>query len=356
MNRRSFIASSAAVIGAGWARREAFGTSYDRVPPEGAVYDVVVYGATASGVIAAVTAARQGLQTVLLEPGRRVGGMVSGGLGWTDFATSDDGAVIGGFAREFFSRVGRFYGAERTRRFNESVGNPRLGDVGWYFEPHVAENIMRQMLEEAGVVTSFGSRLRQTMAVKKNHTNVSEILLDNGRSYQGRVFIDATYEGDLMAQAGIAYTVGRETRSTYDEPLAGVLKANRDVALASSRQQAMPAGTSAYNSPGKLIVGVVPAPSQALGSADRKVQAYCFRLCLTKTPDNRIPFSRPEGYNPAQYELHARVMHAMQANDNNRPPTLRRFLKNSSIPNGKTDSNNQGPASTDFVNASWEYP
>ncbi len=157
---------------------EAFGASYNRESLEGTHYDVVVYGATASGVIAAVTAARLGLATMLLEPGRHVGGMVSAGLGWTDFAPSDDGAAIGGFAHEFFSRVGRFYGAERTRRFNESVGNPRLGDIGWYFEPHVAENIMRQMLEEAGVVTNFGSRLRQAMAVTKNHTNVSEIFLN----------------------------------------------------------------------------------------------------------------------------------------------------------------------------------
>src|ERR1044071_757279 len=171
-------------------------------------FDVVVYGGTAGGVIAAVSAAREGLQVALLEPGRHLGGMVSGGLSWTDFGKKD---VIGGYSLEFYWRAGRHY---QMSRFGH--------EIAWMHEPHVAEDIFREMLTEARVPVFLEHRLREKSGVKKNGAVISEITMENGASFEARIFIDSSYEGDLMAQAGVSYTWGRESSAQYGESLGGV--------------------------------------------------------------------------------------------------------------------------------------
>ncbi len=171
-------------------------------------FDVVVYGGTAGGVIAAVSAAREGLKTALLEPGTHIGGMVSGGLSFTDFGKKE---VIGGYALEFYQRVGQHYGMG-------GYGN----EVAWYHEPHVAEAIFREMLRKADVAVFEKHRLREKDGVTKSGAEVRAVRLENGASFSAKIFIDSSYEGDLMAQAGISYTYGREGSSQYNESLAGV--------------------------------------------------------------------------------------------------------------------------------------
>ena len=171
-------------------------------------FDVVVYGGTAGGVMAAVSAARQGLKTALVEPTAHLGGMVSGGLGWTDYGKKE---VIGGYALEFYWRVGMHYQMAR-------YGN----DVAWLHEPHVAETIFRDMLRAAGVTVFERQRLREKTGVRKNGATVAAITTEDGTEFTASVFIDSGYEGDLMAQAGVSYTFGREGSAQYGESLAGV--------------------------------------------------------------------------------------------------------------------------------------
>ena len=171
-------------------------------------FDFVVYGGTAGGVATAVAGARHGAKTVLLEPGDHVGGMVSGGLSGTDVGKSE---VIGGMALEFYWRAGRHYGLDR-----------HLQQLAWMPEPGAAEQILRQMLAEAGVTLLARHRLVEKRGVIKQGARVAEIVMENGARFRGKVFADATYEGDLMAQAGISFTIGREGVKDYGESLAGV--------------------------------------------------------------------------------------------------------------------------------------
>ena len=173
-----------------------------------AKFEVVVYGGTAGGVIAAVGAARDGLNVALLEPGKHLGGMVSGGLSWTDFGKKE---VIGGYALEFYWRAGRHYEMSRYGQ-----------EIAWMHEPHVAEDIFRQMLREAHVTVLLGHALREKNGVRKNGSSITEIAMENGDSFTADIFIDSSYEGDLMAQAGVSYTWGRESSEQYGESLGGV--------------------------------------------------------------------------------------------------------------------------------------
>ncbi len=296
-------------------------------------FDVVVYGGTAGGVIAAVTAAREGLQTALVEPGNHLGGMVSGGLGFTDFGKKE---VIGGYALEFYYRVGRHY---QMNRF----GN----DVAWYHEPHVAEDIFRDMLREAGVAVFERERLQPGNAVKKSGLRVDEITTERGDSFSARVFIDSSYEGDLMAQAGVSYTVGREGSSQYGESLAGV----RD----RTPLHQFLVDVSPYDARHQLLPEVSAEKPGAPGSADRKVQSYNFRMCFSDVASNQVAFPRPAGYRAERYELLARLIEA-RTKAEGRLPALGTFLKIDPLPNGKADVNNQGAVSTDYIGGSWQYP
>ncbi len=318
----------------------------------GETRDVVVYGGTSAGVAAAVQAARMGKSVVLIEPGRHLGGLSSGGLGWTDTGNK---AVIGGIAREFYHRVWRHYQTPEAWRWQsrESYGNQGQGSPAidgeqrtmWIFEPHVAEQAFRDLLAETRVEVVPGERLDLRNGVRKEGPRLTAVVMESGRTFAGRMFIDATYEGDLMAKAGVAYHVGREANAVYGETWNGV----QTGVLHHAHFFAQP--VDPYVAPGDKASGLLPRisaePPGAKGAGDRRVQAYCFRMCLTDVPGNRVPFPRPDGYDPRQYELLVRVFAAGWRDV---------FGKLDPIPNGKTDTNNHGPFSTDNIGMNGDYP
>lgn len=314
-------------------------------------YDVVVYGGTAGGVITAISAARQGARVALLEPRDHLGGMVSGGLGWTDFGKKE---VIGGYSLEYYERAGKKYGAP----------------IQWTLEPRVAEDIFKEWVREAGVEVFYRHRLREKTGVKKDGARITTITLENGASFTGAIFADASYEGDLMAQAGVAYTWGREGQSEYGESLAGV----RDRTPKHQFQVQLKPTDAA----GTFMPEISKEKKAADGSADKKVQAYNFRLCMTKTPENRVLFPKPAGYDAGRFALLARMLAEMdkikQASAAElkggaapvertdpmfrlkQPWSLVDVMKPDPIPNGKTDTNNNGAFSTDYIGGNYGYP
>jgi hypothetical protein len=294
---------------------------------------VVVYGGTAGGVIAAVAATREGMKTALVEPGVHLGGMVSGGLSWTDYGKKE---VIGGRALEVYYRVGRHYQM------------PLYGqDVTWLPEPHVAEEIFRRMVREAGVALFEHERLVEKNGVRKQGARVTAIATEAGDQFAAAIFIDSTYEGDLMAQAGVSHTFGREAASQYGESLAGV----RD----QTPYHQFLVNVSAYDAAGKLLPEISARTLPAAGSADKALQAYNYRMCLTDVAANRVAFAKPVGYDAGRYELLARLIRARREAEG-RVPALDTLMTLSRIPNGKTDINNNGAFSTDYIGGSWNYP
>ena len=283
--------------------------------------DVVVYGATAGGATAAVAAARQGAKVVLIEPGRHVGGMLSGGLGHSDVVGQQN--LIGGLCLEVYQRIARHYGESDPKK-------------AFDFEPHVAEQVLDGLLREAGVRVVFGQRVE---SVTKRGARIVALKTDNGASYVARVFLDASYEGDLMAKAHVRYTVGREGRAQYGEWLAGRME------LLPGHHQFKYA-VSPWRD-GKLLPFITPQEKLVpTGEGDGKCQSYCFRLCLTDRPENRIPIAKPDHYNPDDYELARRCIQA--GGDVS--------LGIARVPNGKCDANSGGPVSSNLLGASWEYP
>ena len=296
--------------------------------PSPQTFDLVVYGGTAGGVMTAVAAAREGLTVALLEPGRHLGGMVSGGLGWTDYGKKE---VIGGYSLEFFQRVGAKYGRE----------------IEWHFEPHVAESVFNDLIKDTGVRVLLEHRLREKNGVAKNGTTVTQAVTENGTSFRARVFVDASYEGDLMAQTGVTYTWGREGISKYGESLAGV----RD----RTPLHQFKAAVSPVDSSGKRLPEIMPRAKDPVGAADKRVQAYNFRLCMTRDPSNRVAWPKPAGYAAARYELLARYLPAFEK-ELKRPLAINDVMKADIVQNGKTDTNNNGAFSTDYIGGSYEYP
>jgi hypothetical protein len=298
-----------------------------------AAFDVVIYGGTAGGVMAAYSAAREGLHVALLEPTRHLGGMVSGGLSWTDTGKKE---VIGGYALDFYRRVGRYYEMSRYGQ-----------EIAWVHEPHVAEEIFRRMLAEAHVTVRTSRRLREKDGVKKEGAAVREIVMEDGSSFTAAVFIDSSYEGDVMSQAGVSYTFGRESSSQYGESLAGV--------RGETPKHQFTVNLRARDESGNLLPEIFPQPPGAPGAADKKVQAYNFRLCFSDDPQNQVPFARPEGYDAHRYELLARLLKA-RTDAEGAPPRLDTLMKPDRIPNHKADVNNNGAFSTDYLGGSWDYP
>jgi len=318
-------------------------------------YDVVVYGGTSGGVVAAVQAKKMGKSVVLVGPDRHLGGLSSGGLGFTDTGNK---AVIGGLSREFYHRIWKHYddaGAWRWQRKdeygNKGQGTPAIDGsqrTMWIFEPSVAERVFDQWVKELNIPVVRDEWLDRRRGVKKSGSRITSITMLSGRTYAGKMFIDATYEGDLMAAAGVDYHVGREANATYGEEhngvQTGVLHHRHHFGVLKER-------ISPYVVPGDPSSGVLPRINPAhpgeKGAGDNKVQAYCFRMCLTDHPDNRIPFAKPDGYDPKQYELLARI-YAAGWNET--------FHKYDPIPNRKTDTNNHGPFSTDNIGMNYDYP
>lgn len=296
-------------------------------------FELIVYGGTAGGVMTAVAGARQGLKTVLLEPGRHVGGMATGGLSRTDVGKRE---VIGGLALEFYYRVGIKYD---SGRFNTPVV--------WFYEPKVGEAVMLEMLREAGVTVLFHHRLREKDGVRKEGAQVVAVSTENGAVFPGKVFVDATYEGDLMAQAGIRYTYGREAASEYGESLAGVRE--------KTPKHQFLIDIPARDAAGKLFPEVAADRPGPPGSADKRIQAYNFRVIATNVAANRIPWPKPPNYDPRRYELLARLLRGMEQKLN-RPQVFHELTLIARIPGGKADFNNQGPFSTDYIGKNYDYP
>jgi len=297
------------------------------LPAQSKSFDLVVYGGTAGGVMTAVSGARSGLSVALLEPGRHIGGMVSGGLSHTDVGRRE---VIGGAALEFYWRAGTHYGLPQY-----------LQDFAWYVEPKVAEQIFRDMLKEAGVTVLLDHRLREKTGVQKSNGVLETIAMENGESFAAKVFADCTYEGDLMAQAGVSFTWGRERGAQYGESLAGV--------RSETPKHQFLVDLSPYGADHKLLPEIGAGPAGEPGAADRKVQAYNFRLILSRDPANQVPYPQPEHYDPARFELLARLLAAT-------PLKFGDVTSIGPIPNQKADFNNNGPFSTDYIGHSWDYP
>lgn len=290
--------------------------------------DLCVYGGTSGGVIAAVQAARMGKSVALVEPGRHVGGMTSGGLGLTD--TGNTG-TIGGLSREFYRRVGQYYGA--TESFT--------------FEPHVAEQTYLAMLREVRVPVYYQERV---VAVAKQGQRLTAATMQGGDEFRAKMFIDATYEGDLLALAGVTFVVGREATNAYAEPLNGIRPNTPAHQFAVAVDPYLVPGDPASG----LLPLIQPGDGGTPGSGDSRVQAYNFRLCLTKVETNKLPIVPPPGYDPARYELLGRYITARVTNGQSL--TLNSFLKIDSMPNGKTDINNNGAVSTDYIGQNYSYP
>ncbi len=296
-------------------------------------YDLVVYGGTAGGVMTAVAGARQGLRTVLIEPRAHVGGMATGGLSRTDVGRRE---VIGGLALEFYMRIGERY---EMHRF--------LHEMGWQYEPRVGESVMREMLKDTGVEVVFHRRLREKNGVVKQGSTITGIVTENGETYRGKVFADCTYEGDLMAQAKVTYTYGRESVAQYGESLAGI----RERTPYHQFQTDIPA----RDAQGNLLPEITIEPRGVAGTADRRIQAYNFRLITTNNPAIHRPWPKPANYDAKRYELLARMLVAMQAKLG-RAQILNEVTQLAEIPNRKADFNNSGAFSIDYIGKNYDYP
>ncbi|MDQ8184655.1 FAD-dependent oxidoreductase [Pelagicoccus sp. SDUM812002] len=323
--------------------------------------DLVIYGATSAGIAAALQAERMGYSVTLIEPSDHIGGLTTGGLGQTDIGNKQ---VIGGIAREFYQRVKTHYASDEAwewqgRSDYRDGGQTRTEageDAMWTFEPKVASAIFSEMLKEAGIQVKTGERLdRSGVGVKKIGSRIQSLETESGKLYKGKVFIDATYEGDLLAETGVSYAVGREANEQYGETLNGVQAGlwaptlERGLSTNAANHQIAP-GVSAYREPGHPESGVLPfivAGGPGIeGSGDDGVQAYCYRACLTDHPENRIPFAKPESYDELHYELLFRHVEAGGSF----------YWINSAMPNRKTDTNNGGGFSGDFIGMNHAYP
>jgi len=306
-------------------------------------YDVVVYGGTSGGVTAAVQVARSGKSVVLVSPTPHLGGLTTSGLGWTDLGKS---SILGGISREFYHRAYLHYQQDaawnwqtRTSFGNAGQGGPAFNattEIASVFEPKVAEAVFTQLLSEQSVPVITG-RLDLANGVVMNAGKIGHIRLEDGREYSGKIFIDASYEGDLLPGAGVSFTVGREANATHSETVNGI-----QAAQATKNQ--LRDGIDPYVVPGNPASGLLPGIAADAGgpdgSADARLQAYCFRMVLTDVAANRVMIPQPPGYNEADYELVFRSIEAGQTSG---------FFKFDLMPNRKTDSNNTGGISTDFI-------
>ncbi len=314
--------------------------------------DVIIYGGTSAAIIAAVQVARMNKSVIVVSPDEHLGGLSSGGLGWTDTGNKE---VIGGLAREFYHRVWRHYQTpkawtwqERAAYGNAGQGTPAIdGDrrTMWIFEPHVAEQVFEDFIKEHNITIYRDEWLNRDKPIEKHNGNIQFFTTLSGKVFLGKAFIDATYEGDLMASAGVSYHVGREANNVYQENWNGV-QANVFHHGHYFKSQIDP-----YIIPGDPSSGLLPKissdPPGEIGSGDNRVQAYCFRMCLTDAAENRVPFQKPPNYNPNNYELLLRVF------DTGRRDYFEKF---DPIPNHKTDTNNHGPFSTDNIGMNYDYP
>jgi hypothetical protein len=295
------------------------------------IIDICIYGGTSAGVIAAYTAKEMGKSVILIEPGNHLGGLTSGGLGQTDIGNK---YAVTGVSLNFYRRIGKHYGKLEQ----------------WTFEPHVAEQVFNEYIRTADIKVIYQHRL---VSVSSVGGFIKEITIENSikpgsssyRTIKAKVYIDCTYEGDLMAKSGVSYTVGRESNSTYNESYNGVQLRDK---------HQFPDGIDPFKTPGRpergLLWGIsndILAPN---GSGDKKVQTYNIRVCLTNNPVNRISITEPDDYNPDRYELLLRLIEKKPAK------SIKELMTLSMMPDNKTDINNNGPFSTDMIGMNWNYP
>ncbi|WP_341296885.1 FAD-dependent oxidoreductase [Catalinimonas locisalis] len=315
--------------------------------------DICVYGGTAAGVIAAYSAKKMGKSVLLIEPGKYLGGMTTGGLGWTDFGNKE---AVSGLALDFYKRVGKAYGKPEQ----------------WAFEPSVATNTIQQYLDEADLEVLFQKRISGAVTEDKNIIEIALMDSADPTSHQeinikAKVFLDCSYEGDLLPKAGVSYVVGREAADVYNESLNGVqlypeelpadidsIKVDYFSRVPVNRHQ-FPDGVDPYVEEGNpesgLLWGISDDKLDPIGSGDKKVQAYNFRLCLTQDTTNQVPISKPENYDPEKYTLLARLIEKQKSTDINDY-----LLARWSMPKGDMDVNNKGGFSTDMIGMNHEYP
>lgn len=293
-------------------------------------YDLCIYGGTSAGVVAAYSAAQQGLDVILVEPTYHIGGMTTGGLGYTDIGNKQ---VISGVAKQFYRKVGAHYG--------------RLEQ--WIFEPSVAEKIMRDYLDHEKITLLENYRIRESNV---DAGRIGSIVVENSshpsrsKTINADYFIDCSYEGDLMARSGVEYTVGREANEQYGETYNGVELMTR---------HQFPDGIDPYKEKGNpesgLLWGISPEKVAENGTADKMVQAYNYRMCLTDNPENMVPITRPADYDSTRYELLLRLMDAQPDKRE-----LNNYFIWSRMPNNKTDVNNRGGFSSDMIGMNHSYP
>jgi FAD dependent oxidoreductase len=313
--------------------------------------DVIVYGNNSAGVVAAQQVLRMGKTVILVGPDKHLGGLSAGGLGWTD---SGNKAVIGGLSRAFYHRIYLAYQQPDAWKWQkqEQYGNKGQGTEAidgkdrtmWIFEPHVAERVFEDIVRDDKIPLFRDRWLDREKGVRKEGGRITAITMLDGDTFAGSMFIDATYEGDLMAAAGVTYTVGRESNAQYGETMNGV-----QTKRAHSHQ--FEQKIDPYVVPGDPKSGLLPRvhdgdPGKD-GEGDKRLQAYNFRMCLTQHEPNRVPFPKPDGYDPAQYELLLRTLLAGSKHV---------FGKFDPIPNLKTDTNNHGSFSTDNIGMNYDYP
>jgi hypothetical protein len=305
--------------------------------------DVVVYGGTSAGVVAAVQAAKMNQQVALIEPGQHLGGMSVEGLGGSDIDNHPfrNSPAVGGLTLQFYRKTARRYG--KLKEFDEMLRTGAKKPALWRFESHVAEEVFDTWLKEhPGIRVFRGTRLPDGGGVVKDGPRITGLKAHDGREFRGKVFIDATYEGDLLAAAGVTTAVGRESNATYGETLNGI---RTDTNFNQFRVRVDP-----YKVPGDpssgLIVGVQDSPLGQHGEGDDSIQAYCFRLCLTKDPDNRIPFAKPETFDDADYEIYRRFVKAGG----------KLWKPGPGIPNGKTDLGSWHDLSGNLIGWNHEWP
>ncbi|MDO9340500.1 MAG: FAD-dependent oxidoreductase [Bacteroidales bacterium] len=314
--------------------------------------DVIVYGGTSSAVTTAVQVARMGKSVIIVSPDKHLGGLSSSGLGFTDTGNKE---VIGGLAREFYQLIYQHYQNPESWKWqkqseygNKGQGSPAIDGENhtmWIFEPHAAEEAFELMIKQNNIKVYRDEWLDRETGVVRNNGTIISIKTLSGKIFRGKVFIDATYEGDLMASAGVKFTIGRESGSVYNEKWNGVQTG------VFHHGHYFKDKIDPYKIPGDPSSGLLSRISSETpgenGTGDNKIQAYCFRLCLTKHPENKVLITKPEGYDSTQYELLARLSETRWNEF---------FGKYDPIPNLKTDVNNHGPFSFDNIGMNWDYP
>lgn len=314
--------------------------------------DIIIYGGTAAAVTAAVQSKKMGKSVIVVSPDKHLGGLSSGGLGYTDTGNKQ---VIGGLSREFYHRLYLHYDQpdawkwqEKSQYGNKGQGTPAMDGQNrtmWIFEPHAAEKVFEDLVKENELNILRDEWLDREKGVVVEDGRIISIKTLSGKTFKGKMFVDATYEGDLMAAAGVKYHVGREANSVYGEEWNGIQTG------VLHHKHWFAKNIDPYVVPGDSSSGLLPRVSGEdpgkKGEGDHRIQAYCFRMCLSSHPDNRIPFARPDGYDSTQYQLLARVYAAGWDET---------FEKFDDIPNRKTDTNNHGPFSTDNIGMNYDYP